>query len=252
MITQILGPYHGGLGDSLAFSTLPEQFFRQKGQLTKISSAVPFRNKEIYELVWGCNPFVFGKSNLPRTAGDLEVFSDTPIKSTNLIYNNEYLHDLVPKNTIPKIYYKSKKIIGLEKIVLVDISSITLNFKNDENSWPPGYSLTRVISLFDQIKHSNTDLSFVAVKFLKRPGKINTPFVPDVESKVYIKNIFHYCDLMNSVYGIVTLYSGQMVLASAIKSQNPNLKIWCITPPKTYEIHNLTPGFIFENVEYLT
>ena len=107
-------------------------------------------------------------------------------------------------------------------------------------------------SLFDQIKHSNTDLTFVAVKFLKRPGKINTPFVPDVESEVYIKNIFHYCDLMNSVYGIVTLYSGQMVLASAIKSQNPNLKIWCITPPKTYEVHNLTPGFIFENVEYLT
>ena len=56
MSDVLLGSYFGGLGDNLQFSTLPEEFFKQQGRDTYIVSETTFRNKEIYDLVWGCNP----------------------------------------------------------------------------------------------------------------------------------------------------------------------------------------------------
>ena len=48
-----LKAYHGGLGDALQFSTLPEEFYKQEGRKTYIVEDAPFRNQEIYDLVWG-------------------------------------------------------------------------------------------------------------------------------------------------------------------------------------------------------
>ena len=52
MSDVILGAWHGGLGDSLQFSTLPEEFYKQQGRETYIWQDAPFRNQEIYYLVW--------------------------------------------------------------------------------------------------------------------------------------------------------------------------------------------------------
>ena len=43
----ILSAWHGGLGDSLQFSTLPEEFYKQQGRDTYILENAPFRNPEI-------------------------------------------------------------------------------------------------------------------------------------------------------------------------------------------------------------
>ena len=61
MSDVFLKAFHGGLGDSLQFSTLPEEFAKQKGRKTYIVPDAPFRNQEIYDLVWGKNPYVLGK-----------------------------------------------------------------------------------------------------------------------------------------------------------------------------------------------
>ena len=47
-----LAAYHGGLGDSLQFSTLPEEFYKQQGRKTYVWGGATFRNQEIYDLVW--------------------------------------------------------------------------------------------------------------------------------------------------------------------------------------------------------
>ena len=66
-----IGAWHGGLGDSLQFSTLPEQFYKQQGRETFVADGCTFRNEEIYDLVWGCNPYVRGVQEGPRNAGDI-------------------------------------------------------------------------------------------------------------------------------------------------------------------------------------
>ena len=58
----LIKAYHGGLGDCLQFSTLPEQFSKQQGRDTYVLDESHFRNKEIYDLVWGCNPYIKGEN----------------------------------------------------------------------------------------------------------------------------------------------------------------------------------------------
>ena len=66
-----LKAWHGGLGDALQFSTLPEEFEKQQGRKTYIVADAPFRNEGIYDLVWDKNPYVHGKKFGEWNAGDL-------------------------------------------------------------------------------------------------------------------------------------------------------------------------------------
>ena len=47
MSDVLIKAYHGGLGDCLQFSTLPEQFSKQQGRDTYVLDESNFRNKEI-------------------------------------------------------------------------------------------------------------------------------------------------------------------------------------------------------------
>ena len=47
-----LKAWHGGLGDALQISTLPEEFSKQQDRKTYIVADAPFRNEGIYDLVW--------------------------------------------------------------------------------------------------------------------------------------------------------------------------------------------------------
>ena len=71
MSDVLIKAYHGGLGDCLQFSTLPEQFSKQQGRDTYVLDESNFRNKEIYDLVWGCNPYIKGVKSGHWNAGDI-------------------------------------------------------------------------------------------------------------------------------------------------------------------------------------
>ena len=71
MSDVLIKAYHGGLGDCLQFSTLPEQFSKQQGRNTYVLDESNFRNKEIYDLVWGCNPYIKGVKSGHWNAGDI-------------------------------------------------------------------------------------------------------------------------------------------------------------------------------------
>ena len=218
----ILAAYHGGLGDNLQFSTLPEEFHKQQGRDTYISSQASFRNQEIYDLVWGCNPYIKGIKEGDWSAGD------TPdrhrVIESNCISNWEALHGLKPTNKYPKIYYEPEKVSSFDNVILVDLSSISIT-----------YDAEKILKLYDAVKKTHEGMVFLSVEFTNKI-KGATIIEPDVTGVVEIESIFTYVDLMYSSYGVVSLHSGQNHLASAIKNQyNNDLEIYCIMDNYEYE-----------------
>ena len=236
-----LKAYHSGLGDNLQFSTLPEQFSKQHGKKTYILESASFRNEEIYDLIWGKNPYVEGKKEGPWNAGDTPEFRYSTLTG-NMIKNLEKLHGLEPINTHPKIYYEPEKCRDMENIFIVDFSCISIDYdKNELNN------------VLEKLKINYFDKKFVSVCFTKQifDGKYNK-YHAGFDGYIQVENIFRYCDLISSAYGLVALSSGASHLSSAIKEYSPNLKSICIMPQKWYNIHKERELFLFDNVDYLT
>lgn len=236
-----LKSFFGGLGDCLQFSTLPEQFFKQQGRKTYILESAPFRNQEIYELVWGKNPYILGKKEGPWNAGDTPEIPYSNVAG-NIISNWEKLHGLNPVNVYPKIYYEPEKHLDVKEIFIVDFSSISIDY--DKN---------QLKNILNDLKNEYPDRKFVSVCFLNKicDGKHN---VYDVgfDGYIEVENIFRYCDLISSAYGLIALSSGGSHLSSALKEYSPNLKSICIMPQKWYNKHKDLGFFLFDNVDYLT
>ena len=250
MSDVLLGSYFGGLGDTLQFSTLPEEFSKQQGRDTYIVSETTFRNKEIYDLVWGCNPYVKGVKDGRRTAGDTpEINFVNPNGYYSSITNWEYLHGLEPTNSLPKIYYEPKKLEGYEDTILVDLSSISLKHNGDKSSFPPAYDEKEVLTEYNKLRYFNPKKKFAKVNFSQDLGTNSFNFNSDLT--ITVDSIFHYCDLMNSVYGILGLYSGQSALSAAIIEYNPDLLSMCLISEAVYKKHCKQSGFIFENLKYI-
>ena len=237
----ILAAWHGGLGDSLQFSTLPEEFYKQQGRTTYIWDKGPFRNPEIYDLVWGKNPYVKGKKSAPdRNAGDLAEYSNRK-KTGDWIKDWESVHGLKPTNSLPKIYYKPEQVEGFEDTILVDFTSISID-----------HSGQNILNRLREIQKENSDKRFLEVRFAKTlsPDKFNS-YDTKCDSMIEIEDIFSYCDVISSCHGIVALSSGASHLSSAIKEYSPNLKTICLMEKEWYNIHrDKGNAFIFNNVDY--
>ena len=92
---------HGGLGDNLQFSTLPEEFCKQKKEKVYLSSTSKARNDEIVDLIWKRNPYISGITNNIPNAGHIgKKFPKS--NKLNIIQNWEILHDLKIRNKYPK------------------------------------------------------------------------------------------------------------------------------------------------------
>ena len=234
----ILAAFHGGLGDNLQFSTLPEEFHKQQGRDTYISSQASFRNQEIYDLVWGCNPYIKGIKDGDWSAGDTPDLHR--VIESNCISNWEALHGLKPTNKYPKIYYEPEKISSFDNVILVDLSSISIT-----------YDAEKILKLYETVKKSHEGMVFLSVEFTNKI-KGATIIEPDVTEIVEIESIFTYVDLMYSSYGVVSLHSGQNHLASAIKNQyNNDLEVYCLMDEYEYQRQKDKSIFIFDNVNYL-
>ena len=155
-----LKAWHGGLGDALQFSTLPEEFEKQQGRKTYIVADAPFRNEGIYDLVWDKNPYVHGKKFGEWNAGDLPSIpyrEDGFLEENgtgNMIPNWEKFHGLKPTNKYPKIYYEPEKDKGVKDLFIVDFTSTTVSDNKED-----------VIKCLEQIKNEYPDRKFVSVSF---------------------------------------------------------------------------------------
>ena len=235
-----LAAYHGGLGDSLQFSTLPEEFYKQQGRKTYVWGGATFRNQEIYDLVWGTNPYVHGIKEGEWNAGDLPEYSNNP-RTGDWIKDWESFHGLKPTNSLPKIYYEPKKVKGFEDTILVDFTSISIDHSSD-----------KLLNRLKELRKQYSDKRFIEVTFLKQlsPDKFNN-YGTECEDLIEIHDIFSYCDVMASSFGLIALSSGASHLSSALKEYSPNLNSICLMEKEWYNRHmNKGNMFIFNNIDY--
>ena len=245
-----ISAYHGGLGDSLQVSTLPEELYKQKGIITYVWDQAFFRNPEICELVWGKNPYIKGQKSGKWNAGDIPEIKFENLTG-NCISNWEALHGLNPVNKYPKIYYQPN-ILDLSNVILVDLSTITREYEPD-----------KLLGIYDKIKSQHPEKSFIGARFKKNVNppresnisNVGKHIVYDFNASdiIYIENIFHYSDILASCFGLISVHSGQSHLSSAIKNQyNPDLNSYCIMPEGDYLYHVNRGLFIFDNINYVT
>jgi len=241
----ILGTNAPGLGDQLQFSTLPEEFSKL-GYEFYLSNKIPFRNLEIKQLVWGCNPFIKGESDLEPNAGE-EIYCNRFTK-INRIKNNyidviEGRHGIISENKYPKIYYKfnEDKFQRFKNSIIFDLDSMTnfYYFRVDFNK-----KINEVIETF---KEKEIILIQHKYSFNKLPFKFNRNF--DI---IYnVKDIFDYCDIINVCEEFVCLASGSNVLASAIKNNKSNPKINTLFPLDELNKIKESKGYYFENCNFI-
>jgi len=244
-----IASYFGGLGDSLQFSTLPEMFSKT-GKDVFVWDKAYFRNPEIKDLVWGCNPYIKGTAPGNWSAGDLPNLHK--VLHNNCISNWEMLHGFEATNLAPKIYYEASHLKNYSDVVLVDFSSITVKYDQQKLK----NKLDEIISA----KYSSNNIAQVV--FEKQINKNPTPagrsndrnfnYYKVCDEKQEVKNIFQYCDLLRSCKSLVTTFSGACSLGSAIIEQNPLLEITCLIPEKDYEESKARSTFIYENVKYVS
>ena len=247
-----LKAYHGGLGDALQFSTLPEQFAKQQGRKTYILEDAPFRNSGIYDLVWDKNPYVLGKKAGIWNAGDIpeipyqQLVADgkgilTNDAIPNHIANEELFHGLKPVNNYPKVYYEPENHTHIKDIFIVDFTSTSVNDNKEQ-----------VINYLNKIRNEYPDRKFVSVYFTDITPTKDLSDDIKFDGYIEVENIFRYCDLISSVYGYVSLHSGGTHLSSALKEYSPDLKSICILSKEWYNEHEVLDNhFLFDNIEYL-
>jgi len=219
---KILFQPWGGLGDNLQFSTLPE-LYDKLGYEVYISNNNKVRNQEIYDLVWGKNPYIKGiiNDNEGIVVGS-NMGDKWPDAKENyyFIERIEVAHGHNPTNVYPKIYYNSKFIDEYKNYTIIDISNVS----NDVDT-----ILEKVKNhISEYIKKNNIsseDIKVIGFKNISKNHNIDK--FPDY-NVFYINNIYEYCDLLNSCKNFLTLSSGGHSLAAAIKKDKnrPNIICW--------------------------
>lgn len=220
----------GGLGDNLAFSTLPK-LYTEAGYDVYISKTNVYRNPEIYDLVWKLNPYVKGESDLPPNAGSnrgYQIFCED-----NCMRNMELTHGLsTGTSKYPEIYYKPTILPEFEDCLVYDITSISSLYTDEF-----------IKSRFESVFKKYPNLKRKLVKF----KNINNRPSPDFEDDIIeVNSIFEYCDIINSCKVFVSLLSGSSALASAIKQDKPLPEIFTFH----HSPYNKTFIFNFLNINF--
>ena len=121
---MILDISFDGLGDNLAYSTLPERC-AEKGEKFYLHSSVQHllkTNPEVFELIWKSNPYFKGFSNKMYDSGGRFHKTDSN-SDKSVVWQLERLNGFSPKNKYPKIYCNLQKIKELENATIIDLNS---------------------------------------------------------------------------------------------------------------------------------
>lgn len=236
----ILSQPWGGLGDNLQYSTLP-RLYTEKNIKFYISSKNTYRNNEIYDFVWGCNPYVSGIDNGDINAGSCR--GDLPLKTTdNIISYNEITHDFYPQNRYPDIYYKPNFLQNYSEYTLVDLSAISL-LKNGVNQF---YNENNLYKKINEMMEENKNIFLIKFKNLNTITLKNT-----INNTLEVDSLKHYADILHSCKKYYCLYSGGNILSAGIKHHNSSkLQINSFIHGSVME-HRDKGFFVFDNVNYI-
>jgi hypothetical protein len=219
MEKKILYVNWGGLGDHLAFSTLPE-IFSKLGYEFYISDKSIFRDPKVYDFIWGSNPYVKGITSETANCGHIEnwgVSEPVAFEHQHSTHKNiERIYGVDNNNTYPKIYYKPKKIKEIEDYILIDLNSFSIREYPIDNikSHLLKYKGQKILVIL-----TNTYASLVVDNNFF--NELNVEFITT-------QDIFHYTDLIFSCKKFICLWSGSSVVSSTVKNMyKENLEIEC-------------------------
>ena len=237
----------GGLGDHLSFSTLPE-IFTNLGYDFYINERSSFRSQEIYDLIWGTNPYVKGLTSINGNCGHLPNWGveDTVEfdKTLSMHSNIEKIYGLTPSNNFPKLYYKPNNLKQYNDYVLIDLNAFSVA------DYP--HDIKVILDYLDTLK----DEKLVCILPESSYGKtvVDLDNIGTIE-KIKTSNIFNYADLIYSCKKFVCLWSGGAHLAVSIKHNFKNeliidcLKVKNLGPTDWGELNK--SFFWYDNVNYI-
>ena len=237
-----LNAFHGGLGDWLQFSTLPEQLYKKFGTKTFVTKDAAFRNEGIKELVM-LNPFISGISGDSRdwNLGDIPNHqSKLDNRDQNGVKLWERYFDVEPVSECPKVYYTPKIKEELKDTVLVALSGVT-RFVMSDGMKP----------IVDDLIEKYTDKKVLMVTHSDEiDHKTFDNFHKD--GTLLVKSITDYCDALASCDVFISTHSGQSHLSSAMKRHNQNMESHCIVEESFLDIDRKRGTHIYENINYIT
>lgn len=210
----------GGLGDHLAYSSLPELLWKQKGIKTFISNMSIFRNEGIRDFVWGLNPYI----NFVDEKG---WFINERLRDNIVI--DEYLQELfhLEGNGYPKTYYKPRVIEELRGQNIVDPSCGATGKANGyfEREFYKRFIayLKEYVGEFILITHKNIGNQNDLCELIR------TEFKPGCFSAGTLEEL---SDVLYSANERYLLHSGGASLAAALKLKSNILNY---IKPSTYE-----------------
>jgi hypothetical protein len=234
----IIYEQYGGLGDNLQFSTLPEEFSKL-GYNVYIHTSSKFKNKEIFDLIWGKNPYIKGFMNKTPNAGTNKWWpSNIPQHENNsFIETVELRHGLNKNNKYPKLYYTPNLIEELKDTIIIDLNADAQksNIINNINKFH--IEINKQTNDNDKIKVIN----YINLNF-------NNKTLLNNYDSYECDNIYKLCDIIFSCKTFICTYSGTSVLASAIKHNNTYPNIKCLSFDRNVEPWHI---FGFPNIEYI-
>lgn len=203
----------GGLGDNLQFSTIPELCYHANISCF-ISDKNVYRNPEIKELVWDCNPYVNGYSPDVPNAGSCRHPGGYRGASSIVDAMEDY-HGFGFKNHLPIIYYYPKIKKEFSDKTIIDFSAISAKDRYND----------------DSIKYITDDIQNKQECIVIKSKKNSFNYYSLNQFEQYqFNDIFEYCDLIYSCKKFLCLDSGGQVLASAISRFKANIDVECWLP----------------------
>lgn len=232
----ILYQHHPGLGDNLIYSTLPELFARQ-GRTVYMSDLMRTRNPGIYDLVWGCNPYIKGMTTQKPNAGTVLMRSYCDNSQVqNLVKRIEINHGFYHNNEFPKIYYIPKHHDTLKGKVLIDMHSVTGKYYRN-------VLVDYVRFLQDRFGYRRNNMVQINFK-----GSIADCYARMDNVAIYtVKDIFDYCDAIASASALITVHSGANTLGAAIRGYNETPMLHCLLTVHDYN----DKAYVWSNVDYV-
>lgn len=223
--------YHGGVGDQIQFSTLP-QLLVEQGHTVNLYTGpdvLPFRNPEIKDL-WARNPYISGESKTDWNCGDIPGL---PYKNTtgSFIKNWEVAFGLPPTNDLPIIYHTPTKIPAIYGVI--ELSAQTLRYRKDDVE-DAVYSIMR-----------HADIPFVQ---LVNPHQANPIILPNVQ-QMPLNGIFHAFDIFASCQCLITLNSGLHSVGAAVRRVH-DFTQHCLIPNRDWHWIMSDKKFIFDGIKY--
>lgn len=226
----------GGLGDSLTFSTLPELCYKNNINFYLSSQSKNiFRNEEIFDLVWKCNPYFKGFSDKEPNAGNIHI-SDLGRRNDNdsMIQCFERIYFKESVNKYPKVYYDCNYIDKLKDITLIEVSAISAVAEYNQDK-------ENVFNIINKLMKEENEKNLRIV--IHNNINQNNLFSFDLPI-ININNLYEYCDFIYSSKRLICLDSGSNSLSSAIVSKQTNRKT------KVDVIMVRDSGYIYNNLNY--